>query len=225
MIDKYCIFCLFLWKVEITKIFITNFYPSSITMRKDTLTIYTRQIQTRINLLTDRERAIEEYSKNFSDEIVTDPLFGLLFVENMDALIKQEQVTNNVIFSILNKGLTDYEQAILSKIKEYIWTHIKEKNDCLSIARYVGMSRSAFFRFFKKHYQCSVIDYMNEQKMKNAAEMLKTSNEKLASIAYEYGFESSNRFSKLFKRYMGMTPSEFRGKSKQFELNFNNDWL
>ena len=54
---------------------------------------------------------------------------------------------------------------------------------------------------------------------------LKTSNEKLASIAYEYGFESSNRFSKLFKRYMGMTPSEFRGKSKQFELNFNSDWL
>ena len=194
-------------------------------MRKEILAIYTQQIHTQIDLLANREGVIMEYLKNASNEIDIDPLLSQLFIGDMEVIIKQYQLTNEIISNALEKELTKYEQGIINKIKEYIWTHIKEKNDCSSIFRYVGMSRSAFFRFFKKHYHCSVIHYMNEQKMKSAAEKLKTSNEKLSSIAYEYGFESLNRFSKLFKQHIGMTPSEFRVQNRQFELNFNDDWL
>ena len=192
-------------------------------MGKEILIIYIRQIQVQIDLLVDRKRVITECLENTPDEIEINSLLSRLFIGEMEMVVKLHQSTNEIISSGLENGLTEYEQAVLSKIKEYIWTHIKEKNDCSSIIQYMGMSKSAFFRFFKKHYQCTVIHYINEQKIKNAAEKLKTSNEKLVSIAYEYGFESLNRFSKLFKRYMGMTPSEFRMKNKQFELNFNND--
>ena len=192
-------------------------------MRKEILIIYIRQIHTQIDLFSDRERVMMECLKNASDEIDIDPLLSQLFIGDMELIIKQYQLINEIISNALEKKLTKYEQEIISKIKEYVWMHIKEKNDCSSIFQYVGMSKSAFFRFFKKHYQCSVIYYMNEQKIKKAAEKLKTSNEKLASIAYEYGFESLNRFTKLFKRYMGTTPSEFRMQNKQFTLNFNND--
>lgn len=52
--------------------------------------------------------------------------------------------------------------------------------------------------------------YLNKFRVEKAARYLKESDYTITEIALKVGFEDSNYFSKIFKKYMGKTPREYK---------------
>lgn len=103
----------------------------------------------------------------------------------------------------------DYEQRIQS-VLNYIETHVQEDIRCESLVALAGFSKSHFLRVFEAYTGFTVMSYVRGRKLDLAAERLRNSNDKIAEIAYDYGFESHDVFGRAFKRVYGITPENYR---------------
>lgn len=78
------------------------------------------------------------------------------------------------------------------------------------VAEYMHMNASYFSRYFKESFGMSYIDYLKQQKVKRAKELLATTNFKIYEISDQLGYNSIQYFSLLFKNSTGMTPQEYK---------------
>ena len=77
-------------------------------------------------------------------------------------------------------------------------------------AETASMSRSGFARLFKEVLDLSFFDYLTRLRMRNARELLTTTNHHVAIIGERVGYQSELSFVKAFKKLHGMTPRAFR---------------
>jgi len=91
----------------------------------------------------------------------------------------------------------------------------QQLNDYISLdelAETAGLSLSRFKHKFAEHVGMTPREYINQQKIKLAAHMLKDMPElSVSDIAARLGFDSCSYFSAVFKKFTGMTPSTARG--------------
>lgn len=79
-----------------------------------------------------------------------------------------------------------------------------------NIAKKYGISERYFRKIFKEKMQISPKNYILEQKLKAAKELLCVSNKSIAEISYSIGYENPYYFSNFFKQKTGMSPSSYR---------------
>lgn len=101
----------------------------------------------------------------------------------------------------------------LDKIERYIACNVYRKVSLEEVATYLGMNRTYFCLFFKKHYGKGFADYLNDLRVEKAASMLSATDKQIADIARECGFKTAPYFTRAFRRSKGMNPAEFRKKS------------
>lgn len=82
----------------------------------------------------------------------------------------------------------------------------------VSLAKEVGMSRSAFASNFTRLVGETPMQYLTKWRMIKAANLLR-SGMLLAEVAVLSGYESDSSFSKVFKRYHGISPGNYRRSS------------
>ncbi|MBN9317211.1 MAG: AraC family transcriptional regulator [Devosia sp.] len=78
------------------------------------------------------------------------------------------------------------------------------------VASRLGFSRSYLHNRFRKEVGMSPSDYAQRLRIKRCCSKLATTDEPVTDIAIEFGFGSSQYFSRVFKKYLGTTPSEYR---------------
>lgn len=83
-----------------------------------------------------------------------------------------------------------------------------------ALARAAGLSRAAFARRFLAELGVPPLRHLTELRMRRAATRLAGSDESLAVIAAEVGYDSEFAFSRAFKRHMGAAPGTFRRRSR-----------
>jgi two-component system response regulator YesN len=83
-----------------------------------------------------------------------------------------------------------------------------------SIADALNMSPVYLGRLIKKYTSKSVVDYINEVRIEKAAGMLRDSDKLIAAIARDTGFTGNSYFGRVFKKYKGITPNEYRLQSR-----------
>lgn len=88
--------------------------------------------------------------------------------------------------------------------------HFSEKIEIHEVAQLVGMTDTAFCRFFRKSTSKSYIQYLIELRIAMACKYILSEDSGLADIAFRTGFGSMTNFIKQFKKIMGMTPSEYK---------------
>ncbi|HET6267312.1 MAG TPA: AraC family transcriptional regulator [Acidobacteriota bacterium] len=80
-----------------------------------------------------------------------------------------------------------------------------------SLAKIAGMSRSSFSAYFSSNIGQPPLSYVTNWRMQVAAQVLrKNTKMSLSRVSEEVGYFSQHAFSKAFKRYHGISPSEFR---------------
>ena len=79
-----------------------------------------------------------------------------------------------------------------------------------TVAETVALSPSHFSTIFSQSLGKTFIEYLTDQRINYAKNLLVTTDSKLTSITLEIGYSDSNYFSYLFKKKEGMSPSEYR---------------
>lgn len=98
----------------------------------------------------------------------------------------------------------------------YINCHINEKITMRNISDHVSLSVSYFSRLFKEEVGYNVSDYITMKKIETASRMFKYSTQSTSEISCLLNFSSQSYFIKVFKKYTGMTPKEYRSKYNFF---------
>jgi two-component system response regulator YesN len=113
----------------------------------------------------------------------------------------------------------DYDQMSrnVKKIIRHIETHYKETISLDQIAEHVYLHPNYISSLFRKETGLTLIHYLHLYRIKKAKVlMLGDSEESLHRISEQVGYESVRHFFSVFKKYCGVTPSEYR---QHYKLN------
>ena len=104
----------------------------------------------------------------------------------------------------------DPVSAAIHYMRENIEHHVTVDD----VLRYVGYSQSHFTSLFKQSTGYSPINYFNQLKVQAACRYLDETNMRVNQICHKVGIEDSYYFSRLFTRVMGLSPTEYRSRTR-----------
>lgn len=99
--------------------------------------------------------------------------------------------------------------SVVERVMNYVQENLASDLSLKRIAAYAGFSPVYFHNCFKASTGLTFREYVEEQRIKKAANMLITTDYTLTEIAYECGFSSQSYFSYAFKRKKKVTPREY----------------
>lgn len=98
----------------------------------------------------------------------------------------------------------------ISIVLEFIRSNIKENFNLKDLSDKAGMSTTSFYRFFKRELGMSPIEFILNEKIKIAKQLLKYPGIQINEVGFQSGFEDSNYFIRLFKKVEGITPKQYQ---------------
>ena len=109
----------------------------------------------------------------------------------------------------------DYSNKIVLATKEYLEAHYAEDVSLEDVAEHVNISPQYFSKLIKKNTGFNFIDWLSMLRVKKAKELLTNSNLTVKEVCFMVGYKDPNYFSRIFKKKIGMTPSEYvKNKTK-----------
>jgi len=98
----------------------------------------------------------------------------------------------------------------VQKVKNYISKNYMDEIRLATLADLVGMSPSAFSRFFKLRTGRNLSEYIIDLRLGYACRKLVDSTDSISEISFACGFNNMSNFNRIFKKKKGCSPSEFR---------------
>jgi AraC-like DNA-binding protein len=113
----------------------------------------------------------------------------------------------------------DHTLAALNTAVQYVNDNYTQDMSLDDASRIVGMSRSAFSRYFSKTTGSSFTDFVTRLRVNKACELLMGSDLLVANVCYQSGFNNLANFNRRFLKLKGLSPTEFR---RQASARFGN---
>lgn len=110
----------------------------------------------------------------------------------------------------VSERTSDYRIALVKSIIDYLHTHYESQITLDILAAYFHLSREHLCRLFKKMTRMSPIEYLNFYRISTSTRLLRETDHEISDIALEIGFNNISYFNRTFKRYMHVTPGEYR---------------
>lgn len=110
---------------------------------------------------------------------------------------------------VQNHSLAHYS-SIIQKCITYIEFHYTENLTLDVITHELNLSKSYLSNLFKKEVGITITDFIHKTQLRHALQLLNATNLPIHDIALECGFDDINYFSRVFKKYQGQTPSNYR---------------
>lgn len=101
-------------------------------------------------------------------------------------------------------------EKIIQRTLNFIEQRLTDNLQLNSLAKHAGYSRFHFHRIFKKTIGKSVVDYIRERRMAQAATDLITTDKRVIDIALHYRFGSQESFTRAFRKVYDITPGHYR---------------
>jgi AraC-like DNA-binding protein len=96
------------------------------------------------------------------------------------------------------------------KIKTLIDEDPAKEHSLQQLALQFHVSKATLMQQFKTMYNTSIHQYVLQQRLQQAALLLKETDDKISVIAHSCGFNSEKHFMTLFKRHFSMSPGVYR---------------
>lgn len=143
-----------------------------------------------------------------------------------DIYIQQAESYNNpeLILNLQYTMVLDYASIVeyithgkkhdrtIRQVSQYIQEHLYEELSVERIAKELNISRSYLSTKFKQDTQISLNQYIMDQRIHKAKELLKNTDQSISDISSFLCFSSQAYFQNIFKKYTGMTPKQYRQK-------------
>ncbi len=98
----------------------------------------------------------------------------------------------------------------VESVHDYIGTHYMEHLSLSGLADQFYVEPSYLSRKFSSRYNETITSFITRCRMDRAKELMEDEDNKLESISFEVGYDDYNYFSRVFRRFEGVSPSEYR---------------
>ncbi len=179
-------------------------------------------------LLTARVAAIHELEgiEMGADEYMAKPFNPELLYAKIATILQgrqqlKEYYQRQILLEPTEVAIPDSERQLLEKAMTIVEANLNEPGFSVPVlVREMGMSQSAFYRQIKAITGQTVVEFIRDIRMKRAAQLLITSNLRVAEVASQVGMDDLNHFRKTFQSVFRMSPSEY-AKQHQNLTNVN----
>ncbi|AXT52570.1 AraC family transcriptional regulator [Aquimarina sp. BL5] len=150
-------------------------------------------------------RFIESLEFYFQNPVlINNDLLELKIKELVLLLIQSENVCS------IQELISDLYSTRSVHIKKVIELHHYSNLSLDELAKLCNLSLSSFKREFKKVFNDSPNNYITDQKLKRAKELLSITEMPVGEIAFGVGFNDPLYFTRIFKKKVGKSPTEYR---------------
>jgi AraC family transcriptional regulator len=170
----------------------------------------------RIELLPEfrmRDPQIEAIAMMLLTELQQDNLGGKLYIDSLANVLAvhllRQYTASHPHLSAFTGGLS---QRQLQQVLEYIHEHLEQNIKLADLAQLLGISQFHFSTLFKKAIGTSPYQYLLQQRVERAKQLLKQTERSIMEIALECGFNSHSHLSKQFRQLTGLTPTAYRAR-------------
>lgn len=151
----------------------------------------------------------------------TEDAFSLsdAYIRRCESLTSQGQIMNlqyNMVLEYteqvqkIRRGKTP--SKLQTEVANYVQHHLSEQISTEAMAKEFFLSRAHFSTKFKAETGMTLTDFILTEKTEEAKRLLRYSDKSLSSIGVYLGFSSYGHFARVFKKYAGITPNEYREK-------------
>jgi len=102
------------------------------------------------------------------------------------------------------------EPVAIWKARKYIEEHAEEELSLTQVAKVVNMNANYLSEKFKQVTGTNFVEYVARTRFANACDLLRKSNLRISEIAFAAGFQSLSQFNRVFKRFSGKSPTQYR---------------
>jgi YesN/AraC family two-component response regulator len=116
---------------------------------------------------------------------------------------------------MLNEDKTPAGKRLALQAANYIWEHSEQKFSLSEIAGMLYVNSNYLARVFKHETGHTLLWYHNAVRCENAKKLLMETSLSVAEIGTSVGYVSPAHFSHQFKKYVGLSPSDWRIQSAE----------
>ena len=102
------------------------------------------------------------------------------------------------------------QEEIVRNVHHYLTEHLSERITIEELSRKFLLNATTLKNVFKQIYGTTIAAHMRIHRLEQAALLLQTTTDEIASIAQAVGYDSASRFTTAFREMYGETPTEFR---------------
>ena len=129
------------------------------------------------------------------------------------ALLSWLDDTAKRIYEAMAERQSKTQHNMLERAKACIETHLSDPELSLSlVSQELALTPTYFSAFFIREMGMGFNEYVTGLRMEKAKKLLDETNEKISRIAQDCGFRSASYFIVVFRKQMGISPSEYRNK-------------
>ncbi|WP_159884508.1 response regulator transcription factor [Paenibacillus puerhi] len=164
------------------------------------------------SLIAPPERSL--LAQTIQDDHIEDALRQVSNYNEAIDLVKQ--FSNELFFEENKDHITDW----VDMVEHYICLHYRENLTIAELAERFELNPAYLSRVFKKKKAISPLDLLLKLKIDEAKRMIETNPRSLfKDVAIQLGYEDAFHFSKLFKKWTGFTPTEYKNMAIKNYMN------
>lgn len=140
-----------------------------------------------------------------SDDLAKNIYADLNLKELLIRLMQSQHLmlVNNELNEETNKNRTHF-------VLSYIQQNLRGKISIETLTRKAYLSRNTFFKWFKKQFGITPLEYINTERIKLAKQLLCDKRNTITDVAIQCGFSDINYFVRLFKKTEGIPPGVYQ---------------
>ena len=138
------------------------------------------------------------------------PLYCTYDFETWQVAFAYLNELTKIIFALSQDSLPDSAQKLVSSIKDYVHSHLSSNLTLAALSDVVNYNSAYVSRVFKQTSGINLSSYITTCRVNAAKELLQTTQDSISIIAEKVGFDTSQYFSMVFQKQVGLSPSKFR---------------
>lgn len=151
-----------------------------------------------------------------ADAYMVKPFDMRLLKLRLSQLITSRQLIFNKYFSVIsdvpnNTNTTSLDKQFIQKVLNYINDNIGDPDlNVELLASQLNLSRSQFYRKIKALTNQTANEFLRNIRLQKAKQIIETGNSNISEVCYKVGFSSPSYFTKCFKSYFDLLPTEVK---------------
>lgn len=149
-------------------------------------------------ILQKRQERQKEYLENYT--LKASEVVHLELPENNSGMIER---------------LAKIDVQMMERLKDFMEEHLSDNMPIQDLADHIGLSRTLFYRKIRTITGLTPVDFYRKYHIERAAQLMRNEGLTVSEACYRTGFSDPKYFTKVFKKFIGQTPSDYRNCVEQ----------